>query len=64
MPRYRVVLEFDHPGDGHLCENGDTTRGPQHWRWDKHVSDDASNVQCVAVEVRRVAWVPLPMDAQ
>ena len=58
MPRYRVVLEFDHPGDGVVIGPGkDTTRSPEHWSWGR-ILCDVSNVEATVFEAE-VAWTPL-----
>lgn len=52
MPRYRVVLEFDHPGEGQtLIHDPDKSlsRSPDHWNWARKI--DLPEVTNLNVEV-------------
>jgi hypothetical protein len=52
MPRYRVVLEFDHPGDGVPVGDHSTTRAPQHWIFPRFLDSDATNLTAEVYEER------------
>lgn len=62
MPRWRVVLEFDHPGDVPAVPEDEEGRGcerinaPNKWAWDRILPGDATRVQLTEVYVRE-SWL-------
>lgn len=46
MPRYKLEIEFDHPGDGYVLPSGDLTCAPDKWRWNakKLLDNDDSKI--------------------
>jgi hypothetical protein len=56
MPRYKVVLEFDHPGQGMPAQDGSggTLNDPTHWRWDMYLTEDCSDIVAQVFEYEQV----------
>jgi hypothetical protein len=51
MPRYRVILEFNHPGDGEKRDGGrSTTRAPQHWIFQRFLESDCTGLTAEVYE--------------